>query len=153
MWCIGYEKVSQQTNQVTTLPEEIALIQATFIELLEQHTITFKDPSMGLSLPATVEMLATRADELYQTHLEVQKLTKTISQNEAELDRLAKEYEPMEARNSAIVSNANEAKRKREDNDERAEDHLELMARRYRGIETTLTDIIPEGKTLDVYEL
>ena len=141
----GYEKVSLQTTQLTTLPAEISSLKDTLVTLRAQQIKPSANADLSLPLPATLNLLSSRQSELNQLNQQLKTLQNALPRKTRELDMLERELKPLEMQKAGTVASAKEARRRKEEGERGVGDELELKGRWYRGVEASLTELLGES--------
>ncbi|MCJ1473476.1 hypothetical protein MMC13_002127 [Lambiella insularis] len=137
-----YENISLQTAQLSEIPTQISALQDALVTLRAQQTKQSTNPSMSLPLPATLELLTSRHEELDQLNKQIKNLQSSLPRKTRELELLEKELKPLESQKASAVAAAKEARKRREGSENGLGDELELKGRWYKGVETGLRDIL-----------
>ncbi|KAI9703300.1 MAG: hypothetical protein M1836_007866 [Candelina mexicana] len=130
-----YQKIQLQTAQLESLPEQISDLQATITELQNSQAPVSTNPSLSMSLPATLSLLRTREEELAHLNHQLATLQSTLPRKTRELDRLEAELKPLEVQKLGSTAAAKEARRRKEDGMGGVGDDLEERGRWWRGVE------------------
>ena len=138
----GYENVSLQTAQLSTLPAQISSLQETLVDLRARQSKPSANPSLSLPLPATLELVVSRQAELDDLNKQLRSLQQSLPRKTRELELLEKELKPLEAQKAATVAAAQEARRRKEEAERGLGDELELKGRWYRSVETGLREML-----------
>lgn len=138
----GYENIHIQTAQLSNLPPQISSLQDTLVTLHAQQTKTSINPSLALPLPATLDLLSSRQEELDQLNKQLKTLQSSLPRRTRELELLEKELKPLEAQKVSTVAAAREARKRKEEGEKGRGDELELKGRWYRGVDTGLREML-----------
>ena len=138
----GYESISLQTTQLSTLPAEISSLRTTVTSLRAQQTAPSTNPSLSLPLPATLDLLSSRQAELDQLNQQLKSLQKSVPRKARELELLERELKPLEVQKAGAVAAAKDARRIKEEGEKGLGNELELKGRWYRGVEMGLREML-----------
>ena len=137
-----YEQIQMQTEQLRTLPAEIANLQNAIEVLRVQHMPNSEDPTMCLPQPATLQLIQEREAELAALDGRLEAMDKSMAKKTEHMERLEGELRPLEAQKMKAVIAAKEARRRKEEGMNGAEDELEQRARWLRGVHATLSGLL-----------
>jgi len=142
----GYESISLQTSQLSSLPADIYNLQSTITTLQSQSSTRPQshsdDPSLSLPLPQTLSLLSQRQSQLSDIDAQIAALRKALPQKAMDAERLERNLKPLERERDAKVKEAEEARWRKEERDRGMGDDLELKGRWYRGVEQGLSGIV-----------
>jgi chromosome segregation ATPase len=110
--------------------------------LRKQQQEHSSNPSLSLSLPATLDLLKSRQSELDDLDRQINTLRQKLPARTRELDRLRNELKPLEARKANAILAAKEAMGRREAGGRGTGDELELKGRWYRSVQAGLRDML-----------
>jgi chromosome segregation ATPase len=138
---IGYEQIELQKTILQDLPEQIAGLEATIDSLRTEHPSPAKssNPNLNLPLPATLTLLSERESELSSLDAQIRALQNNLPRKSRELERLESELQPLMAQKKTVVSQAKEARKRRE---EGGVDDMEQKGRWYRASHTALQQML-----------
>ncbi|EME38615.1 hypothetical protein DOTSEDRAFT_160209 [Dothistroma septosporum NZE10] len=131
-----YENVQLQTQQLESLPQDIAFLEEAIENLKTKQEPSSEDPEMRLDLQQTRQLLDDRQRELRSVDMEIERLQAALPAKQAEVQRLRDELAPIQMRKIKAVEEAQEAKKRREMG--AGADELEKTGRWLRGVETSL---------------
>jgi septal ring factor EnvC (AmiA/AmiB activator) len=117
------------------LEEDIAALR----QQQQKHS---SNPSLSLSLPATLDLLKSRQSESDDLDRQINALRQKLPTRTRELDRLRNELKPLEAQRANAILAAKEAMGRKEAGERGTGDELELKGRWYRGVEAGLRDML-----------
>ncbi|KAI9829427.1 MAG: hypothetical protein M1819_006364 [Sarea resinae] len=138
-----HEKITLETTQLSTLPASIASLQESISALRAVQTpTTSSNPSLNLSLPATLSLLSTQEAELAAVNRQIQTLQAALPRKTKELERAEAELRPLEMQRAGSVAAAEEARRRKEAGERGVGDELEERGRWYRGVEAGLREML-----------
>ncbi|KAI9788184.1 MAG: hypothetical protein M1835_002404 [Candelina submexicana] len=132
---LGYRKIQLQTAQLESLPDQISDLQATITVLQNSQAPLSTNPSLSMSLPATLSLLRSREEELAHLNHQLATFQSTLPRKTRELDRLEAELKPLEIQKLGSTAAAKEARRRKEDGVGGVGDDLEERGRWWRGVE------------------
>lgn len=141
--CRRYELVQGQTVQLQELPGRIEELQRSVASLREAQQGD-NDPNMHLPLDKTLSLLRERQAENAELDRQLEQLQSSIPRKARELDRLNAEIQPLEVKQLASITAADEAKRRKEAAPGGVEDDLKERGRWWRGVENGLNTMLVE---------
>lgn len=112
---LKYEGLQNRTQQLESLPKEIADLEATIDRLKQEQIPTSDNPDLSLSLPETQLILSEREAELAALNAQIASLQATIPNRDRELEKLERELKPLETQKNGTVAAAKEARRRKEE--------------------------------------
>lgn len=138
-----YEVIQSRQQQLSTLPEQIATLQADIDALRVLQPDPPSHPDLALPYDATISLLNSRETELATLDAQIEALQATSSRQNRELQRLEDELRPLEAKKDVTVKAAKEARKRKEEGG--GMDEMEEMGRWYRGSEKVLKSVVETG--------
>jgi chromosome segregation ATPase len=123
------------------LPEKITELESSIEHLREAHPSPTKSrhPNLNLSLPATQALLAERESEMSALDAQLRALQAALPRKTRELDRLESELQPLMNQKKTAVTQAKEARLRREQG---GVDDMEQKGRWYRAADTSLREML-----------
>jgi DNA repair exonuclease SbcCD ATPase subunit len=136
-----YEAITLQRAQLSELPERISNLQEQIDELRQSHPSPQKstNPSLNLPLPETMKLVAERETQLASLNSQISVLQASLPRKTREVERLEAELGPLMNQKRAVVAQAMEARRLRE---EGGVDSLEERGRWYKASEEVLRKLL-----------
>jgi chromosome segregation ATPase len=130
------------TAQLSTLPSEVATLQASVEKLQKAQAVDPANPSFSLPLPEIQSLLANQENELLHLDTQIAMLQASIPRKTKELDRLERELEPLEIQKNGVVAAAKEARRRRDEGEAGIGDGLEQRGRWLRAVDKGLVEML-----------
>lgn len=133
----GYEGIQLEQTRLSELPAQIAELESKIEFLRSSHPSPIKstNPNLNLSLPATLALLNERDLQSNSLDAQIRALQSSLPRKQRELERLESELHPLMNQKKTVVTQANEARQRRE---EGGVDEMEERGRWYRAADTTL---------------
>ncbi|KAI4691018.1 uncharacterized protein J4E88_002495 [Alternaria novae-zelandiae] len=138
---LRYEGLQLRTQQLESLPAEIAGLEATIEQLKHEQTPVSTNPELCLPLPETQRVLSEREAELAALNAQIASLQATIPNRTRDLEKLERELRPLETQKQGTVAAAREARRRKEEGGGIG-DELEERGRWLRASEKALRDML-----------
>lgn len=137
-----YDSVRLKNAQLSSLPSEIDSLEASIENLRAAQAPSSDNPSLNLPLPETQALLAKREHELSALESQIQMLEASMPRKTKELERLEREFEPLQTQKKGVVAAAKEARRRRDEGEAGMGDDLEDRGRWLRAVEKGLSDML-----------
>ncbi|KAF2436449.1 hypothetical protein EJ08DRAFT_667234 [Tothia fuscella] len=136
-----YEQIHLQKATLADLPEKIAELEMNIQNLREANPSPTKlrHPNLNLPLPATLSLLNERESEISTLDAQIRALQAAIPRKARELDRLESELQPLMNQKKTAVTQAKEARQRREDG---GIGDLEQKGRFYRAADASLRQML-----------
>lgn len=136
-----YEAISLQRTELSELPERISNLQQQINELRQSHPSPQKsqNPDLNLNLADTMKLVAEREARLASLNSQISVLQASLPRKTREVERLEQELGPLVNQKRAVVQQALDARRLRE---EGGVDAMEEKGRWYRASEEVLKRLL-----------
>lgn len=141
-----YETISLQTTVISSLPPQIEELEQTLLQLRKQNQSSNAtdnenlNPGMGMPLPATLELIDQRRNELDDVNAQLKTLQQALPRQTRTLEMEERELRKLEEQRERAVGAAREAmERKREGG---GADDLEMRGRWLRSVENGLRGML-----------
>lgn len=140
---LGYETVQLQTRQLSSLPDEIEVLEAAIARLRQQQKSGGEtdDGTQNLPLPATLALLNDKNVEAEALDAQIRALQTAIPKKTRELERLHTELRPLEMQKQEAIGLARDAIHRKEQGEHGVGDDLELKGRWYSGAEVLMSNV------------
>ncbi|OAL05933.1 hypothetical protein IQ06DRAFT_240382 [Phaeosphaeriaceae sp. SRC1lsM3a] len=112
---LRYEGLQLRTQQLESLPAEIAGLEAGIERLKQEQTPVSDNPELSLPLPETAKILSEREAELAALNAQIASLQASMPNRDRELEKLERELKPLETQKNGTVAAAKEARRRKEE--------------------------------------
>lgn len=112
---LRYEGLQLRTQQLESLPAEIAGLEAGIERLKQEQTPVSDNPELSLPLPETAKILSEREAELAALNAQIASLQESMPNRDRELEKLERELKPLETQKNGTVAAAKEARRRKEE--------------------------------------
>jgi chromosome segregation ATPase len=136
-----YEGVQLRTQQLESLPTEIAGLEESIERLKHEQTPVSTNPELSLPLPETQRVLSEREAELVALNAQIASLQAAIPNRGRDLEKLERELRPLETQRQGTVAAAKEAQRRKEEGGGIG-DELEERGRWLRASEKALREML-----------
>lgn len=136
-----YEGVQLRTQQLESLPTEIAGLEESIERLKHEQTPVSTNPELSLPLPETQRVLREREAELVALNAQIASLQAAIPNRGRDLEKLERELRPLETQRQGTVAAAKEARRRKEEGGGIG-DELEERGRWLRASEKALREML-----------
>jgi len=136
-----YEGLQLRTQQLESLPTEIAGLEASIEQLKKEETPVSRKPELALPLPETQRVLSEREAELAALKAHIASLQAAVPNRSREAEKLERELRPLETQKQGTVAAAKEAQR-RKDEGGGIGDELEERGRWLRASEKALREML-----------
>ncbi|KAH7406076.1 hypothetical protein DE146DRAFT_650658 [Phaeosphaeria sp. MPI-PUGE-AT-0046c] len=112
---LRYEGVQLRTQQLESLPTEIAGLEASIERLKQEQTPVSDNPELSLPLPETAKIVSEREADLAALNAQIASLQASMPNRDRELEKLERELKPLETQKNGTVAAAKEARRRKEE--------------------------------------
>ncbi|RMZ72325.1 60s ribosomal l37 [Pyrenophora seminiperda CCB06] len=136
-----YEGLQLRTEQLESLPAEIAGLEASIEQLQKEQTPVSKKAELALPLPETQRVLSEREAELAGLNAQIASLQAAVPKRSRDVEKLERELRPLETQKQGTVAAAKEAQRRKEEGGGIG-DELEERGRWLRASEKALRDML-----------
>ena len=137
---VEYDIIELQSEQLTSLPEQIANLESSIAHLRLTHITPPSDPSWSLSLPDTQSLLNSRDETIRTLDAQLETAAVMVRQLSQKTDTLQEQISPVEKQRNEVMLMAQEALRKKQAG-KGTGDELEAQGRWLSAAETTLRAI------------
>lgn len=141
---LRYERVRTDTAALAELPGKIEALEAQVAALRAAQQAGGPDagPDMRLPLGKTLALADDKKRELAALDRQLERLGTQVPCKRKELERLRTEVANLETKKANSTAAARDAKRRRENAQDRVEDELEAKGRWYRASENVLREVL-----------
>ncbi|CAA9965252.1 Spc7 domain containing protein [Pyrenophora teres f. maculata] len=136
-----YEGLQLRTQQLESLPTEMAGLEASIEQLKKEQTPVSKKAELALPLPETQRVLSEREAELAALNAQIASLQAAVPNRSRDVEKLERELRPLETQKQGTVAAAKEAQRRKEEGGGIG-DELEERGRWLRASEKALRDML-----------